>query len=890
MHTTDQLNTTLSGRYAIDRLIGEGGMATVYLARDVKHNRRVALKVLKPDLGAVVGVERFLSEIQVTANLQHPNLLPLFDSGAADSLLFYVMPYVEGESLRARIQREKQLPVEEAVRLATAIASALDYAHRHGVIHRDLKPENILLNEGQPLVADFGIALAVSNAGGNRITQTGLSLGTPQYMSPEQATGDRVIDARTDIYSLGALTYEMLTGEPPHMGSTSQAVIARVLTERPRGIRLSRPSVPEQIEAAVERALEKLPADRWATAREMSEALTGARIVTRSTFAGMTGVTVSQSRRPAWREIAAWTLAAGATASAVLLAMQAARPAPPAVPVEFQVELPDSLDPTPRGSAAGLALSRDGSTLVFQATHGRAVPALYVRRLGERDVQKIRGTDSSRAPYLSPDGSELVFVGGITGQGTPSLERIAVRGGTARRLSDSVGGAPASWSGGRVVFPIGNRIATLPAEGGAVTPLASPDSGLGHARYSFPDVIPGGHAALISISKGTGSDSMFLGLVTIPGGDVTELGIRGMMPRYSGTGHILYVTTEGFLFAAPFDARKLRVTGPAFPVAENVRFGGGGAATYAVADNGTLAYMTGGLAEGRPLVIVSRNGAERPLGPTLTFPAGPRVSPDGRQVAVSSASRVAITYPNPDIWRLDTTSKALVRVTTDSSSWRPEWSRDGERLIYVSRRDTAAVARPLYSSGQATLYLRSSSVVVSIAPGRARGYSAFKVSEGTNKSDDIWIVHADSMDTPHPFLTEAYEEQSPTVSPDGKLLAYATNRTGRFEVYVRPVSGSGAEVQVTADGGTEPVWARDGSELFYRTETFLMSARLNASPKLSLVRRDTLFVDAHPRNAEHANYDVFPGGQHFVFIGATRGPENSPIIIRTNWHVRRASP
>src|SRR5262245_35445470 len=193
MATTDQLNAALDGRYAIERLVGDGGMATVYLARDVRHNRKVALKVLKPDLGAVVGVDRFLSEIEVTANLQHPNLLPLFDSGAADGLLFYVMPYVEGESLRARLEREKQLPVDEAVRIATAVAGALDYAHRRGVIHRDLKPENILLHEGQPLVADFGIALAVSNAGGNRITQTGLSLGTPQYMSPEQATGDRVI-------------------------------------------------------------------------------------------------------------------------------------------------------------------------------------------------------------------------------------------------------------------------------------------------------------------------------------------------------------------------------------------------------------------------------------------------------------------------------------------------------------------------------------------------------------------------------------------------------------------------------------------------------------------------------------------------------------------------
>src|SRR3954454_2842923 len=209
MHTTDQLNSALTGRYTIERELGEGGMATVYLAHDIKHRRKVALKVLKPELGAVLGVERFLSEIQVTANLQHPNLLPLFDSGEADGLLFYVMPYVEGESLRARLDREKQLPVDDAVRIAVAVANALDYAHNHGVIHRDLKPGNILIQSGQPVIADFGIALAVTNAGGQRITQSGLSLGTPQYMSPEQATGERTVDGLTDIYSLGAVTYEM---------------------------------------------------------------------------------------------------------------------------------------------------------------------------------------------------------------------------------------------------------------------------------------------------------------------------------------------------------------------------------------------------------------------------------------------------------------------------------------------------------------------------------------------------------------------------------------------------------------------------------------------------------------------------------------------------------
>ena len=265
-----RLTAALADRYHLERELGAGGMATVYLAHDIKHDRDVAIKVLKPELGAVLGAERFLSEIKVTANLQHPNLLPLFDSGAADGLLFYVMPYIEGETLRAKLDREQQLPVDEARRLLGLIAGALDFAHARGVVHRDLKPENILLQAGQPIIADFGIALAVAQAGGERITQTGLSLGTPHYMSPEQASGDRDVDARSDQYSLGALTYEMLTGEPPHTGATAQVIIARLMTEAPRSIHSVRQQVPPTLDYAVLRALSKSPADRFLSCGEFA--------------------------------------------------------------------------------------------------------------------------------------------------------------------------------------------------------------------------------------------------------------------------------------------------------------------------------------------------------------------------------------------------------------------------------------------------------------------------------------------------------------------------------------------------------------------------------------------------------------------------------------------
>ncbi len=294
-----QLSAALADRYRIERELGQGGMATVYLAQDLKHDRHVALKVLRPELAAVIGADRFLAEIKTTANLQHPHILPLFDSGVVDGTVFYVMPFVEGETLRDLIAREKQLAVPEAVRIATEVASALDYAHRKGVIHRDIKPENILLHDGRALVADFGIALTATSAD-SRMTETGMSLGTPHYMSPEQAMGERNLDARTDVYALGCVLYEMLTGEPPFTGPTAQAIVAKVITAEPVPASTYRKTVPSHVEQAVTMALAKLPADRFSSCGAFGAALaSGPQTVAQTSGAG--GRTTPSSSRPARR-------------------------------------------------------------------------------------------------------------------------------------------------------------------------------------------------------------------------------------------------------------------------------------------------------------------------------------------------------------------------------------------------------------------------------------------------------------------------------------------------------------------------------------------------------------------------------------------------------------
>ncbi|MBA3894743.1 MAG: serine/threonine-protein kinase [Gemmatimonadales bacterium] len=411
---TDSLAAALGHGYRVERKLGQGGMATVYLAEDLKHDRKVAVKVLRPELAAVIGAERFLREIKTIATLQHPHILGIIDSGQVDGTAYYVMPFVEGESLRDRLEREKQLPIADAVRIAGEVAAALDYAHRHGVIHRDIKPENILLHDGAALVADFGIALAASKGGGARMTETGMSLGTPHYMSPEQAMGEREITARSDVYALGAMTYEMLVGDPPFTGSTAQAVVAKVMTERPRPIYPQRDTVPPAVEHAVLTALEKLPADRFATAAQFAEALHAPSDTARTRIP--TGAHSGGAAR--WRDRLRDPVVVGLTALAAASALlagwawrRAPAPADDAEVVRFAIPAP------PSGSTNALgynimSVSPDGGTLVYVSQGEDRRQRLMIRTLDDVVGRSLPGTEDAAYPIFSPDGRWVAFIRG----------------------------------------------------------------------------------------------------------------------------------------------------------------------------------------------------------------------------------------------------------------------------------------------------------------------------------------------------------------------------------------------------------------------------------------------------------------------------------------------
>ena len=391
------LANALADRYRLERELGRGGMATVYLAQDLRHEREVAIKVLHAELGAVLGGERFLSEIKTTARLQHPHILPLLESGEAGGLLYYVMPLVTGETLRARLERERQLPIADALLIASEVADALAHAHAKGIIHRDIKPENILLQDGHALVADFGIALAVQSAGGERMTQTGLSLGTPQYMSPEQAMGERNIDARSDIYALGAVTYEMLAGEAPFTGPSVQAIVARVLSEQPRALNVQRKAVPLAAEAAVFRALEKLPADRFGSAKEFAAALNAS-----GTMTGLRTDARALAVGRDWRMLALGVALLAAVGVAVVGWM---RPrSGTADLLRYRLTADSVIDV--RDWTGSIAISPDGRTILRASGPGGP---LLRRDRDALDFVPVVGTVGAQAPCVSPDGARVAF-------------------------------------------------------------------------------------------------------------------------------------------------------------------------------------------------------------------------------------------------------------------------------------------------------------------------------------------------------------------------------------------------------------------------------------------------------------------------------------------------
>ena len=879
-----RLSGALADRYRLERELGQGGMATVYLAEDLKHHRKVAIKVLHPELSAVLGSERFLKEIELTANLQHPHILPLFDSGAADGLLYYVMPYVEGESLRSRLTREKQLPIPDAVRIAGEAAGALDYAHRRNVVHRDIKPENILLHDGRALVADFGIALAVVQAGGSRMTQTGLSLGTPQYMSPEQAMGEREISPRSDLYALGCVTYEMLTGEPPFTGPTAQAIVARVMTEAPRPITSQRHTVPEHVEAAVLTALEKLPADRFASASEFAAALSGSAAVRQTgRLTGAPATAAPPHRRTVALTIVPWALSIGLAALAGWALLH--RPALPR-----QAEIRVSL--TPPGEIRILdiggppaVISPDGSTLVFVGrVMGRSLQLFRWALAGGLPIP-LAGTENGQFPFFSPDGASVGFL--ANGQ----LRRVPLEGGSVLTIGNAPGSLVGSVRGitwtdrGEIVFATTTQLWRIPVDGSPARSLEL-DTGtsdtLGRLYAHFPDAMPGGGAILAGVMSAANAREPELALVSLADGKVTPLGQAGENPHYVQPGYVAFTNSRGSLLAVRFDRGARRVVGPPRTIAEGVMLGTGGYGKLSVSRAGTVVYFEGLIQEQRHLLRVDRQGKATPLEASPRNYNAPRISPDGRRIVVTVGP-----VPNPpmDLWVFDLKLGNLLRVTSDSTSTHAEWSADGERLIHRQAGVPYHVMATTPDGSQPPVALYETRADLwEVVPSRT-GDTLITRELSTPENDrDLLLVPLKPRGPAVPFAAGPRIQAEPALSPDGKWLAYASEESGSFEVYVRAFPGPGPRYQASAGGGTAPRWNPRGGELFLLSRDSVVAVSVHASGAgLELGRGKGLFANQFAPLNYHAPYDVSPDGSWFVFVGGTGTSFSSSVRLVLNW-------
>ena len=799
------LAAALADRYRLERKLGEGGMATVYLAHDEKHERRVAIKVLRPELAAVIGAERFLREIKTIATLQHPHILGLIDSGEVQGTAYYVMPYVEGESLRDRLTREKQLPVAEAVRLATEVAAALDYAHRHGIIHRDIKPENVLLHDGSALVADFGIALAVSRTGGTRMTETGMSLGTPHYMSPEQAMGEREITARSDVYALGAMTYEMLVGEPPFTGPTAQAIIAKVMTGEPASLVAQRKSVPEPVEAAVFTALEKLPADRWASAKEFADALAGDGSATRRLGASVARAHGRAAEPPSRRAVVLAGLLALTTLAAGYLAGR--RGAAAAGPSVYDVALPDSarmsFSLVNVSSAYGaplrnLSVAASGDFVVYAALHGDSTE-LWMRSLRDATTRPVTGTIGATAPRVSPDENRVAYFDG-TGVMIASLA-----GGEVRRLLDVQGASALEWLGRDTLLVLhddGTRFARVELSAGVVRDTAITRCPRGSWVPSTREFLCDWNLTFFLMSPLTGIRRE----IRLRGEDGGALTLaRGTDPRILEDRYLIYLNADGDLAGAPFDLASARMDRPV-TLLRGVRREAVGEGQFDFTPGGDLVFAAGGDGTIGRIVRLARGGVPEPL----PVPAGPfqrfDLSPDGRWLAA--------TLPTPGRQELrlyDLRDQQALALWSAEYVRHPIWSPGGDALIFSVRdstRYTILYGFPnsgrspdtLYSTTDPTAYLDPTDF-------RLPGVVVLQDWESARVS---WVPGA----SPWKQVTTlvARDARFASVSPGGHFIAYQTVEGSHVIVTSFPEPGKRWQV---ATAGVEPIWL-SATELVYR--------------------------------------------------------------------------
>jgi Tol biopolymer transport system component len=872
----EDLRAALADRYLLERELGSGGMATVYLAHDPRHNRKVAVKVMHADLAMLYGPRRFLKEIETTANLQHPHILPLFDSGQVANTVFYVMPYLQGESLRTRLRREKQLPIGDAVRIATEIASGLDYAHRQAVIHRDIKPDNVLFHDGRAVIADFGIALVWNGAdGGKRITKSGVSIGTPQYMSPEQASGQSNIDGRSDVYALGVVLYEMLAGQPPFTGASAPAIIASVLADEPKPIRLKRKAVPGQIDDAIGRALEKLPADRWQTGAEFVQALNGGASARRR------GSGLRQLLRS---PLVPWTVAAALVGVLASIGIENSR-RPTTVldvgPTRFNVELGPGVRPS---FTPVVRMSPDGRQLFVTAMVGRMDEVLR-RRFDQSGMDVVagagqgdQGTGNSR-PFVSPDGRWIASFR----QG--KLRKVPVEGGPPIDLavSDWAGG---SWgSNGKLIYgrSYNTGLWMVSASGGDERMLTRTDSTKGELGHWWPQILPDGDHVIFTAYR-TPIDRATIDVVSIRTGERKVLFTGGLFGLYVPTGHLIYAAGEA-IRAVPFDLKRLEVTGPARAVVDSVAMNPtDGAAAFDVSGNGTLAYLpVSSYVHQTDVVLVDRQGHETAALPASDRYDHPRFSPDGSHISVGLRSASSVG----DVWVFPIGRTNGIRVTSEGGrDFGAEWTPNGRELLYSSEHPTYDLyRRTADASGPPVPLLTGSFDRYTGTVARDGSFLVFVLSVPAGGAE-LWTVPLNGDPKPARYLANGFNLAHPAISPDAHWMAYDSDESGKVEIYAQSYPDPSLKrLKISPTYGSEPLWTKGGRELVYRNGDSVMAVSVDVANG-RVGQPVALFSGPYPDNpgwTRPRSYDVTPDGERFLLIRVRELASQPHIAVVLNW-------
>ncbi len=879
---------TRLGPYEIETALGAGGMGEVYKARDTRIDRTVAIKVLASHMAASEDLKsRFDREARAISSLNHPNICALYDVGHQDGIDFLVMEYLEGQEL-SRVLEKGPLPASDVLKIAVQIADALDKAHRQGLVHRDLKPGNIVLTKNGAKLLDFGLAkwqaspeaqaLSGITRTSSPLTGAGTIVGTFQYMSPEQLEG-READARSDLFSLGVVLYEMVTGKRPFEGKSQASLIAAIMREDPRPLSALQPLTPTSLERVVKQCLAKEPDDRWQTAGDLKRELSW--IVEAGSQAGVPAAVASRRRR---RLHLGWTLAAvNGLVAAGLAAFVWMQPAPPRDTV--RVELPTWAGIRSMGWPM---ISPDGRMLAFRATDTLGKNLIWVRPMNSLEAQPIPGTETSVRPFWSPDSRYLAFV--INGQ----VKKIAATGGPVQLIGEAKGTADGTWGRRGVILLDGSArdsIQQISVNGGFLTAATTLDRTAGEMYHAWPCFLPdGNHFLFLAANDSTvaqGATQFTVKVGSLDSRESKALFVSNSRLAYDPAGYVLYVL-NGVLMAMPFDADRQEVTGEPRPVAENMSrsfaAAGGPRAGFSVSDAGMLVYQTQGGTELSELTWVDRAGKE--LG-KIGAPGPYRdlmLSPDGSRLAYGFADPQLSTE---DIWVRDLVRDVASRLTFDPKDdiW-PVWSPDGLQIAFSSNRSNLfAVFRKPANGTAEEVRVSPPDTLGHVGPTDwSRDGRRLLFQRSLSGGWDLGVYDVESG-SPTAVATSSFNETSPVLSPDGRFVAYSSNETGRLEIYLTEPGQGGGKWQVSSNIGGFPTWRADGHELFFLGRNgVMMAVSITPGPTLQVGTPKELFeTRIETEGFRQRRYDVSADGQKFLLNRRTGTGDPVGFVAVMNW-------